>query len=241
MPEGPRWRGRRQWGWLRSARSSLRRAAGPRHRRRAGLSRDLIVAVALIGTGLRDPAPHPGPAGRAASRTQQPSPTKRRSTTRRQRHAEPTAERADHRVGRQLRPRDARGHRRGGRGRRPAERRRRRGDQLEPESGAQPADAAPRGLPRSSRGLRPTLGPRGRAVDTRRPPTPARVAARAGRAPTVPAQLRRRGISRPSCVTCAGLRSPSVCTPSKRIVRVICSARSSIVRSTPSRPPAISP
>lgn len=74
----PRWRGRRQWGWLRSARSSLRRAAGPRHCQRAGLSRDLIVAAVLIGTGLRDPAPHPGPAGCAASRTQQPSPTKRR-------------------------------------------------------------------------------------------------------------------------------------------------------------------
>jgi hypothetical protein len=58
-------------------------------------------------------------------------------------------------------------------------------------------------------GLIRPLGPRGRAVEHR---AGHGTCARGGTGAHGPVQLRRRGINRPSCETCAGLRSSSVCT-----------------------------
>ena len=52
---------------------------------------------------------------------------------------------------------------------------------------------------------------------------------------------RQRGPSRRSITTCSGVSSSSVVTPSSRIVRSTCPRRISMIRSTPSRPPAIRP
>ena len=49
------------------------------------------------------------------------------------------------------------------------------------------------------------------------------------------------GISRCSCVTCFGSSSSRECAPSNFMVRTICSERIAMVRSTPCRPPAMSP
>ena len=50
-----------------------------------------------------------------------------------------------------------------------------------------------------------------------------------------------RGTNRSSWVTWPGSSSSREATPSRRIVRATCSPRISIVRSTPSRPPAMRP
>ena len=51
----------------------------------------------------------------------------------------------------------------------------------------------------------------------------------------------RSGPRRRSITTCSGVSSSRLVTPSRRMVRSICPVRISIIRSTPSRPPAISP